>query len=207
MAGSWLMDDDVPPSTQQQVKRGFASASLLELFQLRTGAHKASLQTLTVSRVLQAAGGCRRRRRRRRRRRWYRQQIKEATFLLLLLLLKLDLRLLLSQGSDWMHQGEWVMLSVFLLLSIFSAPWSDEAPAVKFFLFLQRNRLLLADQSLVDFVDVHFFLYFIFFFYAISVVATALHYWFGVLHKTIQLGGTPDVCVLSLRSGMVVTWV
>lgn len=98
-------------------------------FQPRTAAHKASLQTLTVSRVLQAAGGCRRRRRR-----WYRQQIKEATFLLLLLMPKLDLRLFLSQGSDWMDQGEWVLLSFFLLLSIFSAPWSDEAPAVNCFL-------------------------------------------------------------------------
>jgi hypothetical protein len=76
-----------------------------------------------------------------------------------------------------------------------------------FFLFLWRNWLLLADQSLVDFVDVHFFLYFIFFCYEISVVATALQDWFGVSHKRIQLGGTPDVCILSLRSGMVVTWV
>jgi hypothetical protein len=75
------------------------------------------------------------------------------------------------------------------------------------FCVCKRNRLLLADQSLVDFVDVHFFLYFIFFCYEISVVATALQDWFGVLHKRIQLCGTPDVCVLSLRSGMVVTWV
>ncbi len=111
-------------------------------FQLRTGAHKASLQTLTVSRVLQAAGGCRRRRRRRCRRRWYRQQIKEATFLLLLLLLRLDLRLFLSQGSDWMHQGEWVLLSVFLLLSIFFTPWSDEAPAVNFVFFFAKESVV-----------------------------------------------------------------
>jgi hypothetical protein len=111
----------------------------------------------------------------------------------------------------WLNAPRWVseFFCQFFSCCQFSPPPDQTKHLLSIFIFILAKESVVACWSISCRLCwcAFFFLYFIFFCYEISVVATALQDWFGVLHKRIQLGGTPEVCVLSLRSGIVVTWV
>ncbi len=157
MAASWLMDDDVPPPALSNRSREALRAPVTLSF---SAAHGCAQSFATDALRLSRATG-----------RW--RMSSSSSLSSSTVVSPTNQRGDFSSSPSpaetrsasfpfsriWLNAPRWVSSSVSFSPAVkFLRPLIRRSTCCQFyFIFWQRNRLLLADQSLVDFVDVHFF--------------------------------------------------
>lgn len=153
MAWSWLMDDDVPPALSNRSREALRAPVPLSF----SAAHGCAQSFATDAHRLSRAPG------------HWRMSSSSSSTVVSPTNQRGDFSSSPSPAETrsasfpfsriWLNAPRWVSSFVSFSPAVnFLLPLIRRSTCCQFFcLFLQRNRLLLADQSLVDFVDVHFF--------------------------------------------------